>query len=290
MQIVVFTKIFQDLEVQQTGETVRDLGFDGFDLAVRPGHCVSPQNAPEVLPSAVKLWAEMGLATPLISLAVDANDAEDAATVGVFEAAGEAGVDMIKLGYFPFEVGADYWAVVDAAKKSLEKFSRLSDRTGVKAVYHTHSGLLLGSNCGGLMHLIRDFDPKLIGVYADMGHLAVEGSDARMGLSMVRPYLSAIGAKDARFIDLGDPEAPAPWGKHFVFLGFGAAPWPQILELLSSWDFKGPFSVHGEYTSDQTVINTVGGLDITDSANTLRAEGIKHDLSYLRRTWPGTAG
>ena len=48
MQIVVFTKIFQELDVQQTGDTVRDLGFDGFDLAVRPGHCVSPQNAPEV--------------------------------------------------------------------------------------------------------------------------------------------------------------------------------------------------------------------------------------------------
>ena len=92
MQALVFTKIFQELGVEETGERVKGLGFDGVDLAVRPGFCVSPANAPEVLPVAVEVWNGMGLVAPLISLAVDANDPADPETIGVFEAAGEAGV------------------------------------------------------------------------------------------------------------------------------------------------------------------------------------------------------
>ena len=285
MQALIFTKIFQELGVEETGERVKGLGFDGVDLAVRPGFCVSPANAPEVLPGAVETWSGMGLAAPLISLAVDANDPADPETIGVFEAAGEAGVGLIKVGYFPYTVGEDYWSLVSAARAALEGFAQLSERTGVRTVYHTHSGPNLGSNCAGLMHLLWGFDPALIGAYVDMGHMAVEGEDDEMGLAMVRDHLAAIGAKDARFIELGDPAAPAPWGKHFVFIGQGATPWNRVLTLLHSWGFDGPFSVHGEYTSDQTVIATVGGLDMADEARRLRAEGIESDLAFLRSRW-----
>ncbi len=290
MQVVIFTKIFQELGVEETGERVKGLGFDGVDLAVRPGFCVSPANAPDVLPGAVQTWSDMGLAAPLISLAVDANDPSDPETIGVFEAAGEAGVDLIKIGYFPYAVGDDYWSLVSGARSALDGFAELSERTGVRTVCHTHSGPNLGSNCAGLVHLLQGFDPKLIGAYVDMGHMAVEGEDDEMGLAMVKDHVSAIGAKDARFIELEDPNAPAAWGKHFVFIGQGATPWNRVLTLLHSWGFDGPFSVHGEYTSDQTVIATVGGLDMAQEAQRLRSEGIEADLAFLRRRWPDVTG
>ena len=285
MQAILFTKALPGLDVAQTGTAASDFGFDGLDLAVRPGFCVDPRNVGSTLVGAVNAWSSIGLTTPLISLSVDANDADDPATIGIYEAAGTAGVGMIKIGYFPFSVGEEYWGQVGAARDALERFARLSERTGVKTLCHTHSGLNLGSNCAGAMHLVRDFDPTHIGVYVDMGHMAVEGSDPRMGLSMARQHLSAIGAKDARFTKLDDPEAPAPWGKHSVFVGTGAAQWPQILGLLKSWEFDGPFSVHGEYTSDQTVIDTVGGYDTGEEADALREEGIRRDLDYLRKRW-----
>ncbi len=290
MQAVIFTKMFQELNVEQTGERAQALGFDGLDLAVRPGFCVNPSNAPDALPDAVAVWSDMGLATPLISLAVDANDPDDPETRGVFEAAGKARVESIKIGYFPFSVGDDYWSLVASARRALEGFAKLSEQTGVKSVCHTHSGPNLGSNSAGLMHLLRDFDPESLGGYVDMGHMAVEGEDAEMGLAMVRNHLAAIGAKDARFIELDNPDAPAPWGKHFVFAGQGATPWKQVLGLLHSWRFEGPFSVHGEYTSDQSVIATVGGLDTGDEAHRLRQEGIVADLKFLKGLWAEVTG
>ena len=42
-------------------------------------------------------------------------------------------------------------------------------------------------------------------------------------------------------------------------------------------------SVHTEYTADQGVIETVGGIDASKSAQALRERGEVEDLAYLRR-------
>ena len=105
----------------------------------------------------------------------------------------------------------------------------------------------------------------------DMGHTAVEGEDSEMGLSVVGKYLCAVGAKDARFVELNDPDAPAARAKDLVFAGEGAARWKKMTRFLRSWGFDGPFSVHGEHTSHQLVIATLGGFDMAAAGQFLLA-------------------
>jgi sugar phosphate isomerase/epimerase len=284
MQVVLFTKFFEGMPVETMGDLAAKLGYDGFDLAVRPGHAIDPANVATALPPAVERWRQQGLACSMISLSTDAIDPDAPETVATFEAAGAAGVPLIKIGYFSFKAGDDYPEVLGRARDSLERFSRLAQRTGVRAMYHTHNGPLLGSNCAGLLHLLRGFDPQHLGAYVDMGHLATGGEDVRMGLSMVRPWLAAIGAKDARFAKMDEADA-APWAQHFVYLGEGAADWPAALRLLHSWDFAGPFTVHTEYTLDQEVTQTVGGVDRSAAAEEMREHGRTADLQFLRDAW-----
>ncbi|MDP6349639.1 MAG: sugar phosphate isomerase/epimerase [Chloroflexota bacterium] len=284
MQVVLFTKFFEGMPVEAMGDLAAKFGYDGFDLAVRPGHAIDPANVTTALAPAVEHWRRQGLDCPMISLSTDAIDPDDPATVATFRAAGESGVPLVKIGYFPFEGGSDYPAVVEAARATLGRFSELAQRTGVRAMYHTHNGPLLGSNCAGLLHLLEGFDPVHVGAYVDMGHLATGGEDVAMGLSMVRLWLAAIGAKDARFAPVDDPDA-APWPRHFVYLGEGAADWPAALRLLHSWDFTGPFTVHTEYTLDQEVTRTVGGVDRSVAAEEMREHGRTADLRFLRDAW-----
>ena len=53
MEIVLFSKFFERLSVEGLGEKASELGYDGIDVAVRPGHPIHSGNAVEVLPRAV---------------------------------------------------------------------------------------------------------------------------------------------------------------------------------------------------------------------------------------------
>lgn len=288
MQVIRFTKFWPELTVEQMGERAAGLGYDGFDLAVRDGHPVTPGNIGEVLPRAMRVWETHGLGCPLITAGVDCNDPADPAAIRLFEHAGEAGVANIKIGYFQFQPGSDFGQAWDSARRAMSGFEALARRTGVRALYHTHSGLVLGSNCAGLRHLLEGLDPALVGAYPDLGHLAINGEQAAMALAMVEPYIGALAAKDARHIpatsgDGGSADARAGFVDGFVMLGEGAAEVEEAIEFLKERRFAGPLSVHTEYTMDQEVIATVGGVDASDQAKALRERGEVQDLAFLRR-------
>ena len=190
MQLVRFTKFWEDLDARQLGERARDLGYDGLDLAVRDGHAISADNVAAELPGAVRAWREIGVDCPMISSSTDLIDPAAADAVALFEAAAAAGVPRIKIGYFKFnpcESFEDLWSM---ARGRLDGFERLSRRTGVQTMYHTHSGQCLGSNCAGLRHLLQGYDPQHVGAYVDLGHMAINGEDVQMGLAMLRDRLS----------------------------------------------------------------------------------------------------
>ncbi len=282
MQLVRFTKFWEDLDVHQLGERARDLGYDGLDLAVREGHAVTPDNVTDALPGALRAWREIGVDCPMISSSTDLIDPHAAHAVALFEAAAAAGVPRIKIGYFKFNPGDWFEHCWSTARRSLDGFERLSRRTGVQTMYHTHSGQCLGSNCAGLRHLLQDYDPEHVGAYVDFGHLAINGEDVQMGLAMLRDRLSAIGGKDARHFPDQRPDRRASFADGFVLLGQGAAEWPEAVALLKGWGFDGPVTIHTEYTTDQDVISTVGAGEYTPEAIALRARGEVEDLAYLR--------
>ena len=197
MDIILNSKFFDSLSVEELGSKTSELGYDGIDVNVREGHPVNPDNAVAELKSAVDRWEEMGLSCPLATAPIDMIDPAPPDAAWLYEACAEAGVPRLKLGFWKYSAGDDYWDAVARARDALEGFARLSEETGVQTCYQVHSGPNLGSNCAGLMHLIQGFDPTLIGAYPDTGHMALDGEDWDMGFSMVADYLSIVGAKDA---------------------------------------------------------------------------------------------
>ena len=175
---------------------------------ISPSATVMPINIDNVtdeLPGAVRAWRELGVDCPMISSSTDLIDPDAADAVTLFEAAAAAGVPRIKMGYFKFTPGDSFEELWSLARRRLDGFERLSRRTGVQTMYHTHSGQCLGSNCAGMRHLLQDYDPRQVGAYVDLGHLAINGEDVQIGLAMLRDRLSAIGGKDARHFPTSDP-------------------------------------------------------------------------------------
>ena len=277
MEIVLNSKFFTELSVEQLGEKAIELGYDGVDICVRPGHPIHVDNVTEMLPKAMKVWGGQNLTCPLATAATNVTDPNAPEIEGLYAACAEAGIPRLKIGFWRFNEGDDYWQVIDAARRDLERFSAFSEKYGVQTCYQIHSGPCIGSNCAGLMHLIKGFDPQHIGAYPDPGHLALDGEDWAMGLAMIGNYLSIIGIKDALY--LSQPDHTPPYVPCFVKVGDGCVDWGRYLGLLCESGFDGPLTVHTEYRFDESIIRQVGYAETTPPN---LEQWAKEDAIYLR--------
>ena len=278
MEIILNSKFFGTLSIEELGTKTGELGFDGLDINIRPNHPVNPDNAIKMLPKAVKQWADIGISCPLATAPIDMVDPHSPDAIKLFEACAAAEVPRLKLGFWRFAPGDNYWQSVDQARSSLEFFGKLSKNTGVQTCYQVHSGANLGSNCAGLMHLLQGFEPDLVGGYPDVGHMSLDGEDWAMGFAMLGKYLSVVGAKDAHHAPNSRGKTP-PYIPKFVKLGDGSIDWARCLEALIKLGFDGPISVHTEYDFDETIIRQVGYADITPPN---LEELARHDAHFLK--------
>jgi sugar phosphate isomerase/epimerase len=240
MRYVYFTKTLESLDIAGLLAFFKEVGLDGADLAVRPGHPVNPNNVATELPKAVKAFADQGKFIGLVTAAVTLNDPDSAQARKLFEACGKAGVPAIKIGYFPYK--EKFEATLSRARAQLAKFARLAEKTKVKACYHTHSGNNLGNNAASLRLLLHDLDPHHIGAFFDTGHTAVNGGPPRMELDMARSWLSLVAIKDMAWT-----HDKRGWRYEVVPAGGGIVRWKEVAQGLRDCKFNGTVSLHGEY-------------------------------------------
>jgi len=245
MDLIFFTKQLKGMDVEATGREVKAMGFDGLDVAVRPGYCVEPDNVALALPKAVSDWAGMGLSVPMITTPGDFTDPAEPVAEKVVATCAEAGIHEIKLGYWHYKE-AGYWAQVDVIRAALDGFARLAEKHGVRCAVHTHSGNNYGLNAAAAMHLVKGLDPQFVGVYLDPGHLSVNGEPIRIAVDMVKDYLCLVAMKDFVYVSK-EEEGRVKWTRTLAPLRKGLVDWPETLAALAEVGYDGPLSFHSEY-------------------------------------------
>ena len=247
MQLIVFSKLFKDMSVTELIGLAHKHDFEGYDLAVRPGYPVNPNNAHEELVATVKAMKQEGLSIPMVTGNFDLLMPDHPTAEPILAAMDQADVRLIKLGYFRFDPKTqNYWQRVDEIRKGFEGWQELGKRHNVKICYHTHAGALMGLNCAALMHLISGFDPQYIGAYIDPAHMAIDGEPVPVGVAMVQKYLSIVSLKDvmlSREEKDGHGNAKVRW----VPAGQGVVDWTGVFSELKRVGFDGPASIHCEY-------------------------------------------
>ena len=111
MHIVLNSKFFHTLGVPELAEKARELGFDGIDVCVRPGHPGNLANVKTALPQAVTAWKAQGLVCPLATAPVTLTRPDAPEVEPLYAGCAAAGVPRLKIGFFPYTPGADYWAL-----------------------------------------------------------------------------------------------------------------------------------------------------------------------------------
>lgn len=246
MQLIVFSKLLKDRSIPELIDLAHTYGFNGYDLCVRPGYPVSPEDAAQTLPEAVLQFAAAGLSVPLVTGPTSLTDPRQPEAESLLAALADAGIPRMKLGYFRFEPSRPYWAQVDEARRTLENWEILGRIYGVQLCYHTHSGNLLGLNAAALMHLLRDRDPAHIGAYLDPGHFAVNGEPFPLALSMAADYLSLFSFKDV-LVERVEVDGHGTGKVCWVPAGEGVVNWTEIFAEVKRTGFEGPVSIHCEF-------------------------------------------
>ncbi len=203
----------------------------------------------------MKAFEDEGMSVPLVTAPGDFTDPADARAAPLFAACGEAGVGLIKLGYWPFRRGDDYWELGKACRGRLEGFAELAREHGVKVVVHTHSGAYMGLNASAALHLVDGFDPEEVGVFLDAGHLAMCGEPMPMALGIAGKYVSCLAFKDlVRLPERlpGQNEGREVYRIRPRKLGWGVVDWHEVvqgvLDNLDEAKLRGlPISLHSEY-------------------------------------------
>jgi L-ribulose-5-phosphate 3-epimerase len=246
MKLVLFSKMLQDKSIDELAALATQLGIDGYDLAVRPGHPVNPDNVAEALPAATARLRADGLDIPMITANTDLVDPAADGVDTLLSAMADAGVPRVKLGYYKLDVEADYWAAVDDCRAKLMAWGEKAAQHGVQVIYHTHSNRCMGLNAGMLAHLLRGQDATHVGAYLDTGHLTGEGEEFAVALAMSKQHLAAVSLKDF-LLTRDEVNGHGRKRRTVVEAGQGMTDFSAAFECLHGIGYDGPASIHCEF-------------------------------------------
>jgi sugar phosphate isomerase/epimerase len=244
LKVSIFSKHLQFVEGPELAKAAHDLGFDGVDITVRKGGHIAPERVKETLPPLVKTLRGAGLEVPMIT--TDIVDADTPFADDILRTASELGIHHYRFGGFKYANDKPITAQLDSFKPRLEKLAKLNAKYQTSAMYHTHSGVgLVGAPIWDLHIIMKDLDPKLVGVNYDIGHATIEGGLGGWIASwrISGAHVRGIAVKDF----VWGKDARGRWREQWCPIGEGMVHWNEFLQMVAASDFNGPLQVHYEY-------------------------------------------
>ena len=240
--LCLFSKHLPSLNYSQLAHTVKQMGFDGVDLTVRPEGHVLPERVADDLPRAFETLHNAGLTVPMITTGL--TSAADPAARPTIETAGQLGIPRFKLGYWHYSDKQTIDARLDEVRHDVADLVTLAAGNSVTAGFHNHSGNYVGAAVWDIRAIIADMDEKSIGYYFDPCHATAEGGEGgwKIDLRMALPRLQMVAIKDFLWEKRG-----GKWNMVMCPLGQGMVKWREVFGMLATAKFQGPISMHAEY-------------------------------------------
>jgi sugar phosphate isomerase/epimerase len=236
--IIVFTKPWQ-CSLSELAEKLVRLGVDGLELPVRPGYPVNPENMAQALPQAVKTLESYGLR--IYSVA-------GSTTREMVSACGDAGIPLIRV-CERIDMKIGYQASVEKIRRTYAALVPALEKHMVTIGLQNHCGFFIGSAIGSL-DVMREFEPKHVGIVLDVAHCALAGEPEVMAIDIAWPRLCMLNLKNVVRKQVGiDADGAASWSIYWTTGEEGYASWGGTIADLRSRGFTGPICLCAEYSN-----------------------------------------
>ena len=275
LNVSVFSKHLQFLNYKDMADAAAEIGFNGVDLTVRPKGHVLPERVEMDLPKAMEAIKKAGLATTMITTAVqDANDPTDKK---LLETASGLGVKYYRMNWLKYPDGKSIPEAMMQFKKTLTEISHLNRKLNITGCYQNHSGNLAGASIWELWEILKNSDPRNMGVQYDIRHAVVEGGMSwKNGLNLIHPHIKILAVKDCIWL-----KKNGSWVVENVPLGEGMVDFKSYFKLLKEFKIQVPVSLHYEYSMGGA---EHGASSISTDKQIIFAH-MKRDLMKLQQLW-----
>lgn len=189
----------------------------------------------------------------------------------VYKAAQDNDIGMVRIGNVSLEPSYEkekrsIKEILGKMKEELKALVELSKSTGVKSVIEIHMGTPLAS-ASAAYSMLKDFDPKHIGVIVDPGNMVKEGyEEYRKVFEILGDYVAHVHIKNGKYSpkdrdELGGLEYEFEWTP----LKDGQVDFKRLFEVIREVGYDKNFSVE----------------DFSNEKNT--KDKLEDNLAYLRK-------
>ncbi|MFT4691851.1 MAG: sugar phosphate isomerase/epimerase [Limisphaerales bacterium] len=240
--IVAFAKPFQNLSFDDCADMVAEVGWDGIECPLRPKGQIEPQTAADKLPELVAALKKRGKQIHLAATGINSIRTPHAETA--LRAMAAAGIKRYRMAYWKYTNDKPIDKLHAEIRAELKDLVALNKELGLQAGYQNHSGSnYVGAPIWDMYTILKDFDPRQIGMIFDIGHATLEGGYSwPIEARLVQSHLSAVYVKDFKW---GHTEKRG-WRGNWCPLGQGMVNRKFFTQLRKS-DYAGPISQHHEY-------------------------------------------
>jgi L-ribulose-5-phosphate 3-epimerase len=241
-QVIVFSQNLIQIEYPELGDIVRQIGFDGVDLTVRPGGHVEPRLANVDQVRAFEVMEGAGLSVPVITTAI--TTPMDRASVPVIAFAGMSHVPFFRPGPWPFNNAPNVMTRLAEVQRDLAGLVAIGRQYGTAAAFHNPAGDNVGAAVWDIQRVIEPFDPNSAGFYFDVCNATANGGAGawETTLRMALPRLKAVTIQDFTW-----EKQDGHWQMNKCPLGQGMVDFPKFFQILARANYTGPVTLEIGY-------------------------------------------
>ena len=245
-----FSRVFQFLkDPYRAADFLKSCGYDGVEWTIRPNGFLDPDavtvKAMKVLKDAAD---KAGIKAENIVVKFLRGDDPGAEQMAM--AAREAGFLSFRSDYFRYDRTKTHRENFDAFRSGFDSLEALARKSGLKACYQNHSTYnkavpLFGSLVWDLVSVVKDHDPKYIGIQYDPMHVRAEGGPSwDHTLGAIAPWIDIVCLKDFHFaLDATGKD----WKRELVPAGKGIVDFAEVKRLMELEGVAPRYTVHYDY-------------------------------------------
>ncbi|MDN3643942.1 sugar phosphate isomerase/epimerase family protein [Lutimonas halocynthiae] len=275
LDVSIFSKHLQFLDVKEVGQVAAELGFNGIDLTVRPKGHILPEDVISNLAPAIRDIERSGSSCKMITTAIDnANKTED---VDIIKTAGDLGVNFYRMNWFKYHEGMSMVASLNLYQETIQNLVKLNKEHGITGCYQNHAGTKVGGSFWEIQKMLEGIDPDYLGVQYDIRHAVAEGGFSwENGLQLLHQKIKTLVLKDFKWAKVN-----GVWEAVNVPIGEGMVNFTKYFQLLKAYNLNPPVSLHLEYP--------LGGAEKGKFSISVDKkivfDAMKKDLSSIRELW-----
>jgi L-ribulose-5-phosphate 3-epimerase len=239
--ICVFSKHLQFLDYEKMAAFVKEVGFDGIDLTVRPEGHVLPENVERDLPKAVAAAKKAGVSIPMMTTSI--TNVNDPKAEKILEIAAQLGIRHYRMGWLEYDLTKNLVDNLVGFVPSFKALAALNKKYGVTGDYQNHAGTHVGAPVWDILRVLEFTDGEWIGSQYDIRHATVEGGSCwPLGFQVIQPYIHTLVIKDCYW-----KKIEGKWGIADTPVGEGMVDFKTYFELLKKTGTRASISMHYEY-------------------------------------------